>query len=125
LSGYAYYVTKNPAYARKAIGSIALGGGNNSANARDLVTTREITGPDAPKVLMEAVNGNGIITNGINQSSLNTIEVLELCKDQLPTEVPPPAPAGGRGGFGGRGGRGGRAGAGAAPAGSEPAASTP
>jgi hypothetical protein len=74
---------------------------------------------------MEAVNGNGIITNGINQSSLNTIEVLELCKDQLPTEVPPPAPPGGRGGFGGRGGRGGRAGAGAAPAGSEPAASTP
>lgn len=123
LSGYAYYLTKNPAYARKAIGAIALGGGNNSANARELVTMREITGPDAPKPLMEAVNGNGIITNGINQSSLNTIEVLELCKDQLPTEVPsaPPAgPGGGRRG-GGRGGRGGPAAGAVPPAATQPA----
>jgi hypothetical protein len=84
---------------------------------------REITGPDAPKPLMEAVNGNGIITNGINQSSLNTIEVLELCKDQLPTEVPsaPPAgPGGGRRG-GGRGGRGGPAAGAVPPAATQPA----
>ncbi len=122
LAGYAYYLTKNPAYAKKAIGAIALGGGNNSANARDLSTMKHLDGPDVLKPADEATNGNGIITNGINQSSLNTIEVLELCKDQLPTEVPV-QPAGGRG-FGGRGGFGGGRGAGrggAAPATSAPA----
>ncbi|HVS70660.1 MAG TPA: hypothetical protein VHQ47_05335 [Phycisphaerae bacterium] len=110
LAGYAYYKTHDVAYAKKAIGAIALGGGNFSSNARDLSEMNHLAGPDAVKPTDEAANGNGIITNGINQSSLNTIEVLELCKDQLPTEVPPPQPARGGRGFGRGGAFGGRRG---------------
>jgi len=57
-----------------------------------------IDGPEFFKPLDEAANVNGVITNTVNQNSLQTIEVLELCKDQLPTEVPANT---GRRGFGG------------------------
>jgi hypothetical protein len=40
-------------------------------------------------------------TNGAAQAGLLAIEILELCADQLPTEVPP-APRRAEGGPGGR-----------------------
>jgi hypothetical protein len=45
-------------------------------------------------------------TNDAAQTSLTVIEILALCADALPNELPP-APAGGFGGRGGRGERGG------------------
>jgi hypothetical protein len=38
----------------------------------------------------------GVSTNSTAQNSLTAIQVLELCKDRLPAELPA-APAGGRG----------------------------
>lgn len=95
LAAYAYWKTKNAAFARPATaGLLRFGGG-------PLATTR-IEGPLVLNPVDEAAR---VSTNGAAQSGLTAIEVLELCADQLPTEVPPPEPF-----PGGRGGRGGRAG---------------
>jgi hypothetical protein len=113
ISGYAYYVTKNPAFAERAIGGIRPTGGGGQGAGGQFATTERIAGPDALKPLDVPQGLNGLITNNANQSSLNMIEVLELCKDQLPTEVPA-APAGRGGGGRGRAGRGGPAAGGGA-----------
>jgi hypothetical protein len=69
------------------------------------VRTQRVEGPLALNAFDEAAR---IGTNGSAQSGLTAIEILELCADALPTEVPPPeAFPGGRGGRGGRGARGG------------------
>jgi hypothetical protein len=94
LAAYAYYITKNPAFARRGLGGI-----NSGRRFEDLVP---IGAPEFFKPIDEAVGVNGVITNTVNQNSLQTIECLEMLKDQLPTEVPP-QPVGGRG-FGRRGG---------------------
>ncbi len=103
LAGYAYLMTKNPAYAQTAIAGIA--GGRGGAG-------REVSGPDSLTPVTEGLGD----TNGASQSSLNKIEVLELAKDQLPTEAPV-------GGGGGRRGAGAFRGAG--PAAGNPAAGAP
>jgi hypothetical protein len=46
----------------------------------------------------------GVSTNDAAQTSLTVIEILALCADALPNELPP-APESGAGGRGGRGGR--------------------
>ncbi len=88
LAAFAYHLTKNPAYAQAAIRGIGLRSG-----------TRTITGPDVLNPTEEGLAD----TNGNSQSSLNTIEVLELCADQLPTDAASAAraPVGARGGRGG------------------------
>jgi hypothetical protein len=111
LAAYSYYMTKNPAYAQVAINAISGGRGGRGAGGN------VINGP----LVLSPVTEGGADTNGSSQSALNAIVVMELAKDQLPTE----APVGG-GGRGGRGGRGGAGGPGAGPAaGGPPPAGAP
>lgn len=77
LAAYAYWKTRNPAYARVAVAGLARGLGP--------VVTNRIEGPLALHPLDEAPR---ISTNGAAQGGLSAIEILELCADQLPAEVP-------------------------------------
>jgi hypothetical protein len=78
LAAYAYAHTKSPAFAQKAIaGLLSRGGGYASPKL--------LTGPDVLNPAEEALD---LETNGAAQTGLTTIELLELCKDQLPTEAP-------------------------------------
>jgi hypothetical protein len=100
ISGYAYYLTKNPAYAQRAIGGIR-------PNPALYATYEHLSGPAVLKPLDVPPGLDGLVTNNANQNSLNMIEVLELCKDQLPTDLPPPPARGGGPPRGARGPRGG------------------
>lgn len=94
LAAYAYWKTKDAAFAKVATASLARFGAGP-------VRTSRVEGP---LVLNPVDESPRIGTNGAAQSGLTAIEVLELCADQLPTEVPPPQQfPGGRGGRGGRG----------------------
>ncbi|HVS72916.1 MAG TPA: Tat pathway signal sequence domain protein [Phycisphaerae bacterium] len=102
LAGFVYYKTQNKAFGERALRALA-------ARPGEYETTHLVP----PEVLNPMDEAPGVSTNETAQSSLQAIEVLEMCKDILPTD-PLPAPTfGGRGGF--RGGRGGRGGRGAAP----------
>jgi hypothetical protein len=92
LSAYAYYKTKDAAFAQRAIRSLA--GHDNDYD------TQRIEGAQALNPLDEAA---GVSTNTTAQTSLQTIEILELCADQLPHDPLPAPPARGRGGRGARG----------------------
>ncbi len=87
-AAYAFWKTRNTAFIPRAISQ--LGGGGRGG----LYTTRHVEGPDVMYPIDEAP---GVSTNTTAQSSLAAIQVLELCKDQLPAELPPPAPGRGRG----------------------------
>jgi hypothetical protein len=101
LAAYAYAQTKNPAFAQRAIAALS--------RARP-ASERMVERTDALNPVHEAP---GVSTNDAAQTSLTLIEILELCRDALPNELPP-APEGG--GFGGRrGGRGGPPGGDTAP----------
>ena len=80
LAAYAYWKTKNPAFAKAATSSLLRFGGG------PIQTTRI----EGPLVLNPGEESPRIGTNGAAQSGLTAIEILELCADQLPTEVPPP-----------------------------------
>jgi hypothetical protein len=78
LAAYAYAHTKSPAFAQKAIeGLLRRGGG--------YANPKLLTGPDVLNSAEEALEVN---TNEAAQTGLTTIELLELCKDQLPTAAP-------------------------------------
>jgi hypothetical protein len=96
LAAYAYWKTKNAAFAKPATASLLRFGGGP-------VTTTRIEGP---LVLNPIDEQSRINTNNAAQSGLSAIEILEMCADQLPHDVPPPesTPAG-RGGRGQRGGK--------------------
>ena len=102
LAAYAYAKTKNLAYAQRAIGALSRARGANQ---------RLVTGAESLNPVHEAP---GVSTNDAAQTSLTLIEILELCADVLPNELPP-APEGGFGAPGGRGARGGQRGGPAAP----------
>ena len=88
LAAYAYAKTKNPAFARNAIdGMLALGAG--------IATPHPVSGPDSLNPVDEDAR---ISTNAASQTGLSIIEILELCKDQLPTEAAVRIPRGPRGG---------------------------
>ena len=96
LAAYAYAHTKNPAFAQKAIAGVLSRDGG-------IATPRHLSPPDVLNPLDEALE---VSTNEAAQTGLTTIQILELCKDQLPTAAParigrPPVVEGG-----GRGGRG-------------------
>jgi hypothetical protein len=94
LATYAYAKTGNVAFAKKAIATLlTLGGG--------IANPHIISGPDSLHPVEEDAR---LSTNEASQAALQCIEVLELCKDQLPTEAavrttrqfrgfPPPAGA--------------------------------
>jgi len=78
LAAYAYAQTKSPAFARRALeGILARGGG--------IANPKLFSGSDVLRPVEEALEVN---TNEAAQTGLTTIEFLELCKDQLPTEKP-------------------------------------
>ena len=78
LAAYAYAQTRSTAFAQKAIaGLLSRGGG--------FASPKLLTGPDVLNPAEEALEVN---TNEAAQTGLTTIEILELCKDQLPTEAP-------------------------------------
>jgi len=113
LAAYAYARTKIPAFAERAVAGLAR---------RDPAANPQlIGGADSLNPVHEAI---GVSTNDAAQSSLTAIEILALCADRLPNEMPPlPASP-----FAGRGGRGRQppgvpaAGDPAAPQGDRPAA---
>jgi hypothetical protein len=73
LAAYAYWRTKNPAFARRAVRQVLVRPGSYA--------TRRV---DPPEVLYAIDEAPDMSTNGVAQSSLNTIQILELCGDQLP-----------------------------------------
>lgn len=78
LAAYAYAKTRIPAFAEKAItGMLNSGGG--------IAKPQTLTGPDTLNEVEEAL---GVSTNEAAQTGLATIEILELCEDQLPYEAP-------------------------------------
>jgi hypothetical protein len=80
LAAYAYWKTKNAAFAKKAVtGLVRYGAG--------AVKTQRIEGPLSLNPFEES---SRVSTNEAAQWSLTAIEVLEMCADQLPTELPPP-----------------------------------
>jgi hypothetical protein len=82
LAAYVYRRTGNKAFAEKAI----EGGLRRFAVPFE---TRSVTGAASLNPLEEAVR---VSTNDAAQSALTAIEILELCGDVLPAEVPPPPP---------------------------------
>ena len=90
LAAWAYAQTKNPAFAQRAIAALS--------RARAAVP-RLVSPPDVLNPVHEAP---GVSTNDAAQSGLTLIEILALCADALPNELPPAPPPQ----FGGRGGRG-------------------
>ncbi len=78
LAAYAYAKTRNPAFARKAIEGILNQGGG-------IARPQTLRGPDTLNVVEEAL---GVSTNEAAQTGLQTIQILELCADQLPHEAP-------------------------------------
>jgi hypothetical protein len=91
MAAYAYSKTRNPAFIARAVSQ--LGGGGLQRAAGGPYATRHVAGPDVMNPIDEAP---GVSTNSTAQNSLTAIQVLELCKDRLPAELPTP-PAGGRG----------------------------
>jgi hypothetical protein len=86
LAAYAYAHTKSPAFAQKAIEALLRRGGGYA-------NPKLLTGPEVLNPAEEALEVN---TNEAVQTGLTTIELLELCKDQLPTAAPVRAPRGRR-----------------------------
>jgi hypothetical protein len=77
LAAYAYARTRNAAFAKKAI-ALLLGQGGGVANPH------MVSGADSLRPVEEDAR---VSTNEASQTALQCIEVLELCKDQLPTEA--------------------------------------
>ncbi|MFT3744523.1 MAG: twin-arginine translocation signal domain-containing protein [Pyrinomonadaceae bacterium] len=76
LASYAYAQTKSPAFAKVALQGILSRGGA-------IASPKLLSGSDVLRPVEEALEIN---TNEAAQTGLTTIEFLELCKDQLPTE---------------------------------------
>jgi hypothetical protein len=80
LAAYAYAQTKNPAFAKAAISEMVNLGAL-------LAAPHVVNGPASLNPVEEAA---GVSTNEAAQTGLTEIEVLEFCRDQLPTAAPPP-----------------------------------
>ncbi len=78
LAAYAYAQTRNPAFAKKALEGLFNRGGG-------FASPKLLSGPDVLNPAEEALEVN---TNEAAQTGLTTIELLELCQDQLPVAAP-------------------------------------
>lgn len=85
LAAYAYMETKNPAFAKRA----TSGPNGGYSMWLDMYTPRRV---DGPEVLNDIEEVPMMSTNSVAQSSLNMIELLQMCADQLPQEAPPAPP---------------------------------
>ena len=81
LAGYAYAQTRNPAFAKVAVQGLSRRGG---------VPKPQLVKP--PEVLNPVHEAAFVSTNDSSQWSLSAIEILALCADVLPNELPPPPP---------------------------------
>jgi hypothetical protein len=77
LAAFLYMKTKNPEFARPVVAWLRGGPGGRAPQLVD--------GPDSLNPIEESRFAG---TNGAAQTGLNTIEVLEMCADQLPHDVP-------------------------------------
>src|SRR5437868_14296626 len=77
LAAWAYSKTGNKAFGQKAI-TMLLEQGGGIANLRTIST---------PDTLSPVEEDPRMSTNEASQTSLSCIEMLELCKDMLPTET--------------------------------------
>jgi hypothetical protein len=94
LAAYAYGKTGDAAYAKAAVA--ALSGMDalerpQPENAAGQVKGRlhgshRVEGPDA----LNPIDELPLTTNSVAQSALTAIEVLQLCADKLPIDIPPP-----------------------------------
>jgi hypothetical protein len=80
MAAYAYAFTKNPAFAKAALETWSRMG-TRAAVSKPLTGTETLSPPidEAP----------GVSTNSAAQTGLTTIELLEFCKDDLPTDALP------------------------------------
>ncbi len=78
LAAYAYAHTRSPAFAQKAIDGLLRRSGGYA-------NPKLLTGADVLNPVEEALE---VSTNEATQTGLTTIQILELCRDQLPTEAP-------------------------------------
>jgi hypothetical protein len=78
LAAYAYAKTGDVAFAQKAISTMLASGAG-------IVNAHIVSGPDS---LIPVHEDPRMSTNEAAQTGLATIEILELCKDQLPTGTP-------------------------------------
>ena len=85
MAAYAYSKTHNTAFVARAVAQL-VGAGGPQRLPGGPYATRHVAGPDAMNPIDEAP---GVSTNSTAQNSLTAIQVLELCKDQLPADVPP------------------------------------
>jgi hypothetical protein len=88
LAAYAFWKTRNEAFIPHAVRELRAGGRFRQIPG-GLYATRHVDGPDTLNPIDEAPF---VSTNTTAQFSLTAIEVLELCKDHLPSELPPPEP---------------------------------
>jgi len=93
LAAYAYSKTKNVAFAQKALATLLSQGAG-------IVNAHIVSGPDSLNPVHEDTR---IMTNEAAQTGLATIEILELCQDQLPTAAAVRTPRVFRGGPSGPG----------------------
>ncbi|MGV7206383.1 Tat pathway signal sequence domain protein, partial [Oxalobacteraceae bacterium A2-2] len=77
LAAYAYSQTRNPAFAKRAVAALARYRGAEQ---------RLVSGADSLNPVHEAP---GVSTNDAAQSGMTIIEILALCADALPLELPP------------------------------------
>ena len=70
LAAYAYMLTKNPAFAKKAVSGLRP-------------ASFATTGFKGPEVLNPIDEVLGVSTNSTAQGCLEAIEVLEMCGDQM------------------------------------------
>jgi hypothetical protein len=92
MAAYAYSKTHNAAFITRAVAQLGSAGGFRRMPG-GAYATQHVAGPDVINPVDEAP---GVSTNSTAQDSLTAIQVLELCKDQLPAELPPPAAGRGR-----------------------------
>jgi hypothetical protein len=91
LAAYAYAKTGNAAFVTRAVSQLGGFGGPRRPPG-GLYATRRVQGPDVLNPIDEAPF---VSTNTTAQFSLTAIQVLELCKDHLPAELPAtPGPRG-------------------------------
>jgi hypothetical protein len=81
LAAYVYHKTGEEAFVEPAVSRLFGWHGPGR------MLPEEISGPEVLNPIQELP---WVSTNGSAQSSLVTIQVLEMCKDKLPSEVPPP-----------------------------------
>ena len=85
LAAYAYWKTRNKAFVARAVSQLGGGGPGGRRPAGAAYATRHVEGPD---VLNPIDESPFVSTNSTAQTSLTAIQVLELCRDQLPAELP-------------------------------------